>query len=776
LIFERKKMSENKFIIQLQKLYSEFPGKCDFLRKKLGRPLTLAEKILAAHAADLKSQEFARGESYLSLHPDRVAMQDATAQMALLQFMQADPESVAVPTTIHCDHLIQARVGASEDMKNAMATNKEVYDFLESASRRYGIGFWKPGAGIIHQVVLENYAFPGGLVIGTDSHTPNAGGLGMLAIGVGGADAADVMSGLSWEVKCPKLIGVYLKGSLSGWASAKDVILKLCGILTVKGGTDKIIEYFGPGTRSISCTGKGTITNMGAEVGATTSVFPLDERMISYLKMTRRSDIAALAEKYRQFLIADPEVEKNPEKFYDEVIEIDLSTLEPYVVGPHTPDLARPISQLAKEAREKDYPAQLKAALIGSCTNSSYEDIGRAAHVAAQGAKAGLKAKCYFLITPGSDQIQNTIRRDGQLQTLEKIGGVVLANACGPCIGQWKREDIQQGEKNSIITSFNRNFPARNDSNPQTLAFIGSPEIVTAFALAGRLDFNPLTDKIKTADGREIALSAPSAPELPQGSYAPGEAGFIAPLPAAERKKMQVVIDHKSERLQKLEAFAPWDGKDFKGLLVLLKAKGKCTTDHISPAGPWLRYRGHLDKISDNLLLGANNVFTEKPGTVKNWLEGGKITTPSEAARDYKSEGEAWVVIGDENYGEGSSREHAAMSPRFLGCRAVIAKSFARIHETNLKKQGVLPLRFKNTSDYDKVREDDHLGIQGLKDLAPGKNLKLTLTHADHSTEVLEVTHSFTQEQIGWFKAGSALNLIKSNNPVIASRAKQSRS
>ncbi|HXV18756.1 MAG TPA: aconitate hydratase [Candidatus Omnitrophota bacterium] len=746
----------------IQKLYSKFADKTAALRKKLARPLTLSEKILAAHVTDLDSQEFVRGESYLSLHPDRVAMQDATAQMAILQFMQAEPEATAVPTTIHCDHLIQARVGAAEDMKNAMQTNSEVFDFLKTAAQRYGIGFWQPGAGIIHQVVLENYAFPGGLMIGTDSHTPNAGGLGMLAIGVGGADAADVMSGLSWEVKCPKLIGVRLKGSLSGWASAKDVILKLCGILTVKGGTDKIVEYFGPGTKSISCTGKGTITNMGAELGATTSVFPFDERMTDYLRITKREGYAKLAEEYRSHLVADPEVEKDPKKYYDEVIEIDLSTLEPYVVGPHTPDLARPISQFAKEVREKGYPAQIRSALIGSCTNSSYEDIGRSAHVAAQAKKAGMRSSCYFLITPGSDQIYNTIKRDGQLSALEAIGGTVLANACGPCIGQWKRDDIKPGEKNSIITSFNRNFPARNDGNAETLAFIGSPEIVTALAVAGRLDFNPENDLLKTADGKEVRLEAPSAPEFPAAGYAAGEAGFIAPLPREERKKVHVLIGDRSDRLQKLEAFLPWDGKDLEGMPVLLKARGKCTTDHISPAGPWLKYRGHLDKISDNMLLGANNIFTDKPGTAKNWLEGGKIEAPAEVARDYKSEKIGWVIIGDENYGEGSSREHAAMSPRYLAGRAVIAKSFARIHETNLKKQGMLAFRFKNISDYDKVREDDHVSIIGLKTFAPGKDLSMVLTHADKSKETIQLTHSFTPEQIEWFKAGSALNLMRS--------------
>ena len=747
--------------IFIQKLYSSLPEKAAALRKKLGRPLTLAEKILGLHVTDLKTQDFARGTSYLSLRPDRVAMQDATAQMALLQFMMAGRDAVAVPSTIHCDHLILARAGAVRDTKAALDTNREVYDFLESAAKRYGIGFWKPGAGIIHKVVLENYAFPGGLMIGTDSHTPNGGGLGMLAIGVGGADAADVMAGLSWEVKCPKLIGVHLRGSLNGWASAKDVILKLCGILTVKGGTDKIVEYFGPGTRSISCTGKGTITNMGAELGATTSVFPYDERMTSYLKATKREAIAKLADQHKENLIADPEVERDPKKYYDEVIEIDLSGLEPYVVGPHTPDLTRPISQLARDVKAGGYPVELKAALIGSCTNSSYEDIGRAAHVATQAKKAGLRAKTYFLITPGSDQIQNTIHRDGQLKEFEDIGGTVLANACGPCIGQWKRDDIKKGEKNSILTSFNRNFPARNDGNTETLAFMASPEIVTAFALAGRLDFNPLTDTLKNGDGKELRLSAPSAPELPAGGFAHGEGGFTAPLPSGERTKVGVLIDPASERLQKLEPFQKWDGRDFENCLVLLKTEGKCTTDHISPAGPWLKYRGHLDKISGNLFLGANNVFSDKPGMVKNWLEGGKMATAAEVGRDYKEKGLGWVVIGDENYGEGSSREHAAMSPRFLGCRAVIAKSFARIHETNLKKQGILPLKFRTPSDYDKIKEDDRVTIRGLKELSPDKPLRMTVTHADKSTESVELAHSFTSEQIEWFKAGSALNLMR---------------
>lgn len=751
----------NELETLVDKVYAEAPARISELRKKLGRPLTLAEKILATHVADVSKQDFKRGESYLTLYPDRVAMQDATAQMAILQFMLAGRDSVAVPSTIHCDHLILARQGTAPDMKNALDVNREVYDFLRSAGRRYGMGFWEPGAGIIHQVVLENYAFPGGLMIGTDSHTPNGGGLGMLAIGVGGADAADVMAGLAWEVKCPKLIGVKLTGKLQGWTSAKDVILKLCGILTVKGGTDKIVEYFGPGAASISATGKGTITNMGAELGATCSVFPFDESMARYLRGTTRESLAEMAEKNREHLTADPEVESDPQKFYDQVIEIDLSALEPQVVGPHTPDLARPVSELAKDIKEKGWPAELKAALIGSCTNSSYEDIGRAADVAAQAKKAGLKSKSYFLISPGSDQIYNTIKRDGQLKLLEDIGGTVLANACGPCIGQWKRDDIKAGEKNSIINSFNRNFPARNDSNAETLSFIASPELVTAMAVAGRLDFNPLTDKVRTADGREVKLDPPKGEELPPKGYVPGEAGFIAPLPVGERRAIRVEVSPQSDRLQILEPFKAWDGKDVDGAFVLLKAKGKCTTDHISPAGPWLKYRGHLDRISDNLLLGANNAFTGKPGTAKNGLAGGAEGTPAAVARAYKAAGMPWIIVGDENYGEGSSREHAAMSPRFLGGKAVIAKSFARIHETNLKKQGILALKFKNPADWEKISETDRVSISGLKNLAPGKPLSVTIVHADGKSETIEAAHSYTDEQIAWFRAGCALNLMK---------------
>jgi aconitate hydratase len=745
----------------VQNVYKNLRAKVEAARKKFGRPLTLAEKILMGHVVDLSNQDFKRGESYLVLQPDRVAMQDATAQMAILQFMLADRKNVACPSTVHCDHLIQARVGAAQDMQLALQVNREVYDFLKSTSQKYGIGFWQPGSGIIHQVVFENYAFPSGLMIGTDSHTPNAGGMGMLAIGVGGAEAADVMAGLPWEVKCPKLIGVYLKGSLNGWTSPKDIILKLCGILTTSGGTDKIIEYFGPGTHSISATGKGTITNMGAELGATTSIFPFDERIATYLRSTRREKIAELAEAYQNELKADPEVEKDPKRFYDEIVEIDLSTLEPYVVGPHSPDVARPISQFAKDVEAKGYPSKLRAALIGSCTNSSYEDIGRAAAVASQAKQSGLKAQCYFLITPGSDQIHNTIERDGQLATLTSIGGTVLANACGPCIGQWKRDDIQPGETNSIINSFNRNFPRRNDGNAQTLSFIGSPEIVTAFALAGDLRFNPLKDTLTTSDGKKVKLNPPSAKELPEKGFAAGEAGYLPPLLEGERKKIQISIPPNSERLQILQPFPVWDGKDLEMLPILVKAKGQCTTDHISPAGPWLKYRGHLDKISDNIFLGATNAFTGQSGKGKDQLDN-QVKSFAETARHYKSQGLGWIAIGDENYGEGSSREHAAMSPRHLGCKAVIAKSFARLHETNLKKQGILPLKFSQSSDYDRILEDDRLSLVGLSKLAPKNPVTLEIHHANGKIEKLKVQHSLTPEQIEWFKAGSALNLIRS--------------
>lgn len=746
-------------IDDVKRLYERFPDTTKEARKRYGRPLTLTEKILTAHLDHWpEGGPPKRGETQSFLRPDRVAMQDATAQMALLQFMQAQLKTVAVPTTVHCDHLIQARVGATKDLERAMDENREVYEFLRTASARHGIGFWKPGAGIIHQVVLENYAVPGAMMIGTDSHTPNAGGLGMIAIGVGGADAVDVMAGEAWGVRWPKLIGVRLSGKLSGWTAPKDVILKLAGILTVAGGTGAIIEYFGPGTSSISCTGKATITNMGAELGATTSIFPYDERMATYLKATKRADVAALADTYRDYLVADNEVEKEYHTYFDQVVEIDLNTLEPHVVGPHTPDLARPVSQLAAESKEKDYPVDLRYALIGSCTNSSYEDMSRAAHVANQAAAHGLKAKIGFLITPGSEQIYKTIGRDGQLQSLEKIGGTVLANACGPCIGQWKREDITPGERNSIITSFNRNFQKRNDGNAETLAFIGSPEVVTAFALSGKLDFNPLKDQLKAPDGTMVQLHPPEAPELPEKGFISDDSGYIEP--AKDGAKVEVVVNKKSERLQLLEPFKPWDRKDFVKLPILLKALGKCTTDHISPAGTWLRYRGHLDKISDNMFSGAINAYTKEPGAGLDVISNDRKSF-SDIARHYKSEGLGWVAIGDQNYGEGSSREHAAMSPRFLGCRAVIAKSFARIAETNLKKQGIIPFTFADPTAYDRIQETDRVSIGGLKNLAPNQPLEMIIHHADGKEETTELRHSMTDEQIEWFQAGSALNLIR---------------
>ena len=752
-------MIEQDELNAVQRLYASMGAAHAVLRKKLNRPLTLAEKILSCHVRDLTTQEFQRGVSYLTLQPDRVIMQDATAQMAILQFMQARRETVAVPTTVHCDHLIQARVGATEDMKVALEANREVYDFLRSAAARYGMGFWQPGAGIIHQVFLEQHAFPGGLVIGTDSHTPNGGGLAVLAIGVGGADAADVMAGLPWEVKCPKLIGCHLTGSLSGWTSSKDVILKLCGLLTTKGGTDAIIEFFGSGTRSISCTGKATITNMGAEVGATTSVFPFDERMATYLGATGRKNIAELARAYLRELTADPEVEQDPKRFFDQVLEIDLSSLEPYVVGPRQPDVARPISQLAKDIEQGAFPPRIKAALIGSCTNSSYEDIGRAASVAEQAKRAGLKSRCYFLITPGSDQINHTIERDGQLAALVAIGGTVLANACGPCIGQWKRDDITPGEVNSILTSFNRNFPRRNDGTAETLAFIGSPEIVTAMALAGDLRFNPTKDPLITPDGRKVLLEPPMAPELPSHGFSVGLAGYLSPKPLAERRHIEVMIPPTSERLQRLEPFAPWDGKDFDRLPILIKVKGQCTTDHISPAGKWLRFRGHLDKISDNMFTAADDVFTGQTGTAIDQLDG-QIKPIPQVARHYKAQGLDWAVVGDENYGEGSSREHAAMSPRYLGCRLVIAKSFARLHLTNLKKQGILPCTFANPADHEKIAATDRISVSGLRELAPGKTLAGTIHHVDGRNEPIQLLHMMTPEQIRWFQAGAALNLL----------------
>jgi aconitate hydratase len=742
----------------IKKLYAGLPAKVQLARKFVGRPLTLTEKILYAHYFENPSKAAERSASYVDFAPDRVAMQDATAQMALLQFMSAGKKRVAVPSTVHCDHLIQAQVGAKGDLLRASEDNKEVYDFLASVSNKYGIGFWKPGGGIIHQVVLENYAFPGGMMIGTDSHTPNAGGLGMIAIGVGGADAVDVMAGMPWELKFPKVIGVHLTGKLNGWTSAKDVILKVAGILTVKGGTGAIIEYFGDGTKSISCTGKGTICNMGAEIGATTSVFPFDSRMADYLRATERADIASLAEGVAEFLVPDKEVAASPEKFYDRVIEINLSELEPHVNGPFTPDLAWPISKFAEAVKKNNYPEELKVALIGSCTNSSYEDIERSASVAKQALGKGLKAKSEFTITPGSEQIRATIERDGQLKTLTDIGGLVLANACGPCIGQWKRHDVKMGEKNSIITSYNRNFTGRNDANPATHAFVASPEIVTAFALAGKLTFNPLTDTVVNANGEMVKLDPPKGDELPKRGFTPGERGFVEPV--KDGSNVQVKVDPKSDRLQILQPFAPWENKDLEGLRVLVKVKGKCTTDHISPAGKWLKFRGHLDNISNNMFIGAINAFSGEAGKGKNVLTG-EVKDFSAVARDYKSNGIGWVAIGDENYGEGSSREHAAMEPRFLGGRAIIVKSFARIHETNLKKQGMLALTFKNPADYELIREDDLLSIRGLTAFAPGIPLKLEIKHHDGSIQSIELSHSFNRGQIEWFKAGSALNAMK---------------
>ncbi|MEK6627439.1 MAG: aconitate hydratase [Bdellovibrionota bacterium] len=739
-----------------KKVYETTRAKTDVIRKRLNRDLTLAEKIIYGHLTDPQSQEIERGKSFLLLRPDRVAMQDATAQMAILQFMLAGKSEAAVPSTVHCDHLIQAYQGKEKDMAASNTTNKEVFDFLATSSSKYNIGFWKPGAGIIHQVILENYAFPGGLIIGTDSHTPNAGGLGMCAIGVGGSDASDVMVGLPWEVKNPKLIGVHLKGKLNGWTSAKDVILKLCGMLTVKGGTDKIVEYFGEGATSLSCTGKATITNMGAELGATCSVFPYDAKMGAYLAATNRKELAKIADQNMDLLTADADVLVNPKKYFDEVYEIDLSVLEPHLVGPHTPDLARPISEVGKEAKANGWTLNLSSALIGSCTNSSYEDIGRSAMIAEQAIQIGAKMKQPFLVSPGSTQIQNTITRDGQMKTFEAVGATVLANACGPCIGQWKRDDIKSGDKNTIITSFNRNFRGRNDANADTLAFIGSPEIVMALGLAGRLDFNPMTDELEGPKGK-IKLKAPMAPELPEKGFLPDTEGYQKP----EGDKTTVAVSPTSDRLQLLAPFTKWNGQDFVEHLVLAKAKGKCTTDHISPGGKWLNYRGHLDNISNNMLLGADNAFGGgEIGKGINQLSGEKKEF-AQIAREYQKAGKAWMIIGDENYGEGSSREHAAMSPRFLGCTAVITKSFARIHETNLKKQGVLALTFADTKDYDKIQEKDKLSIKGLNELTPGKNLTLEAKHADGSTDNISVKHTYNSEQIKWFKAGSALNLIR---------------
>ncbi len=739
-------------------LYAKMPDVFAKARKTFGRGLTLAEKILVSHADNFDAQTWERGKAMLALRPDRVAMQDATAQMAMLQFMQAGKKKAAVPSTIHCDHLIRAEMGSEKDLLRAMDENKEVYNFLASAAKKYGIGFWKPGAGIIHQVVLENYAFPGGLIIGTDSHTPNGGGLGMLAIGVGGADAGEVMAGLPWEVLHPKLIGVKLTGKLSGWASPKDVILYLCGLLTVKGGTNKIVEYFGPGAETISATGKGTICNMGAELGATTSVFPFDQKMMAYLNITDRTDLAKLAEANKALLVADPEVLQAPEKYYDQIVEVDLSKLEPHVVGPHTPDLARPISKLAAEAKEKGYPIEVKAALIGSCTNSSYEDISRSAHVAQQALKAGLKSKASFLISPGSERIYHTMKRDGFLETFEKLGGTVLSNSCGPCIGQWKRADGVKGKADSIVSSFNRNFPGRNDGISETLSFLASPEVVTAYAITGDLGFDPVQNTVKGADGKEFKFQPPQGEELPTKGFAKGEEGFVAP--AENGEGLTVDIPSTSERLQLLKAFPRWDGKDFDKLPLLIKTKGKTTTDHISPAGPWLKFRGHLDKISDNMFLGANNAFASEPGKGTNVLTGEANVTIAHIARAYKSQGIGSIVVGDENYGEGSSREHAAMSPRFLNVRAVLTKSFARIHETNLKKQGILPLTFANAKDYEQIELSDRLSVLDLANLAPGKPVTVVIHKQNGADVKIQTNHSMTAQQLGWFKAGSALNAL----------------
>lgn len=748
-------------IDMIKKVYSELGSKIEKARAIVGRPLTYTDKVLYAHLIVLPEKELKRGEDYTELSPDRVAMQDATAQMTLLQFMHAGKKESAVPTTVHCDHLIQAQVGAKDDLLQATTDNKEVYDFLQSSSNKYGIGFWKPGAGIIHQVVIENYAFPGGMMIGTDSHTPNAGGLGMIAIGVGGADAVDVMTGLPWELKWPKIIGVKLTGKLNGWTSSKDVILKLAGILTVKGGTGAIVEYFGD-TSALSCTGKGTICNMGAEIGATTSVFPFDERMASYLRITNRADVAALAEGNADMLKADPEVAQNPEKYYDEVIEINLSELEPHLNGPFTPDRAWPISKMKEAVKENDFPDEIKVALIGSCTNSSYEDIDRAASIAKQAISKGLKTKSQFTITPGSERVRATIERDGQLKILNDFGGLTLANACGPCIGMWKRVDNESGERNTIVTSFNRNFAKRNDGNPNTLAFVASPELTTALAIAGSLSFNPITDELTNENGEKVKLDPPSGEELPPLGFVESEEGFIPP--SEDGSNVEIKVSPESERLQLLTPFKPWEGEDLTDLQLLLKAKGKCTTDHISMAGPWLRFRGHLDNISNNMFIGAINFFYDKAGVVKDQLTGEYKSVP-DVARHYKAEGIGWLVVGDENYGEGSSREHAAMEPRYLGGRAIIVKSFARIHETNLKKQGMLPLTFADPSDYDKILENDKLDIIGLKELAPDKQLKLIIKHEDGSQDEAVLNHTMNEPQIEWFKAGSALNLIaKINN------------
>ena len=728
-------------------------------RDVTGRPLTLTEKILSGHLNKIDESNFVGGKDYVFLKPDRVALQDVTGQMVMLQFMQAELKQASLPTTVHCDHLIRAEVQGDLDMKVSLDENSEVFKFLQSAAAKYGCGFWKPGAGIIHQVVLENYAFPGGLMIGTDSHTPNAGGLGMIAIGVGGLDAAETMAGLPWELLYPKKIGIKLTGELNGWTAPKDIILKVADTLTVSGGTNSIVEYFGPGTKSISCTGKATIANMGAEIGATCSIFPYDERMETYLKYTNRSNIAELANQNKESLVADPEVETNPEKFFDKVIEINLSTLEPHIAGPHTPDLVRSISQLNDDVKSKDYTDPISVALIGSCTNSSYEDMSRAASIAEQAKAKGIKAKIPLLVTPGSEQIRGTIERDGQMDSLKDIGATVLANACGPCIGQWNRPELEKEEKNSIITTFNRNFPGRNDGQRSTLNFIGSPEMIIALSLGGRLSFNPLIDELTASDGTKFKLEPPKpAPEVPQEGFMRPEGIFIVPPDNSD--SVEVKIDSDSKRLQRLEPFSKWNGNDFEKLPIMVKAKGKCTTDHISPAGAWLSLRGHLDNLSDNMLLGAVNSFNDEVGHGKNFLNN-QLESFSKIARQYKENQMRWVIIGDNNYGEGSSREHAAMTPRYLGCAAVITKSLARIHETNLKKQGVLALTFSNPDDYDKILEDDKISLTNLDELEPQKQVKCIISHNDGTKEEISLNHSYNKSQIEWFKAGSALNVLR---------------
>jgi aconitate hydratase len=742
--------------------YAKINQNLGIVRERLNRPLTFAEKIMLGHLDDPRNQELNAGESYLLLRPDRVAMQDATAQMALLQFMQAGRDQTAVPSTVHCDHLIQAHEGAAADMASARKTNAEVYNFLRTCSARYGLGFWGPGAGIIHQVVLEKYAFPGGMMLGTDSHTPNAGGLGMFACGVGGADAVDVMAGFPWEVLYPKLVGVHLTGQLAGWSSPKDVILKVCEMLTVKGGTNRVVEYFGDGVVSLSCTGKATIANMGAELGATTSIFPYDERMAIYLKATDRADLADLAAAHLDLLSPDGDVIDNPDGYFDEIIEIDLSTLEPHIVGPHTPDLARSVSQMSEDANKNGYPMALSSCLIGSCTNSSYEDFSRAADVAEQASIHGVKVKATLFCTPGSEQVDDTVSRDGQKAALEAIGATVLANACGPCIGQWKRDDIEPGQSNSILSSFNRNFPKRNDGNAETLSFISSPEICVAFALAGTLDFNPMTDEIEAPDGTRFKLKAPSpAPEIPERGFEISYGGYEGPPDEAERASVEVEVDPTSERLQLLEPFSAWDGQDYERLPLLLKARGKCTTDHISMAGPWLKFRGHLDNISDNMFIGAINAFNGDAGTGLNVETGNSGESFPAIARDYKKRGLRWIVVGDENYGEGSSREHAAMEPRHLGAAAVLVRSFARIHQANLKKQGVLPLTFVDPSNYDLIEEADRISLIGLSALAPDRKVEVVVHHEDGREERFAAAHTLNNEQIDWFRAGSALNLLR---------------